>query len=61
VIPYRDLDTLSLDVGNTLISIDFEHVAAGLDTHGFPIAAEVLRRAEAAARQAPADRAARAR
>lgn len=50
MIPYDRIDTLSLDVGNTLISIDFEHVAAGLEAHGLTIGAEILRRAEAAAR-----------
>jgi FMN phosphatase YigB (HAD superfamily) len=49
-IPYRDIDTVLLDVGNTLISIDFDWVAAELKTLGYPMDAEVLRRAEAAAR-----------
>lgn len=50
VIPYDDLDTIFLDVGNTLISIDFEWVATELNARGVPATADALRRAEAAAR-----------
>jgi HAD superfamily hydrolase (TIGR01509 family) len=50
MIPWRDIDTLFLDVGNTLISIDFDWVAAELTERGFPSTGEGLRRAEAAAR-----------
>jgi putative hydrolase of the HAD superfamily len=50
MIPWRDIDTLFLDVGNTLISIDFEWVAAELIARGLPSTAEDLRRAEAGAR-----------
>ena len=49
-ISYADIDTVFLDVGNTLISIDFEWVAAELGARGVPTDAEALRRAEAAAR-----------
>lgn len=52
MIPFARIQTLSLDVGNTLISVDFDHVAAGLEAHGLTVAADVLRRAEAAARPA---------
>ena len=50
MIPYRDIDTLFLDVGNTLISIDFNWVAEELTKRGLPSNAEALRRAEAGAR-----------
>jgi len=49
-VPYADIDTVFLDVGNTLISIDFDWVAAELGSRGVPTDAEALRRAEAAAR-----------
>ena len=49
-IPYAAIDTVFLDVGNTLISIDFDWVAAELASRRFACAAEALRRAEAAAR-----------
>ena len=49
-VPYADIDTVFLDVGNTLISIDFEWVAAELGARGVPTDAETLRRTEAAAR-----------
>jgi HAD superfamily hydrolase (TIGR01509 family) len=49
-IPYAHIDTVFLDVGNTLISIDFDWVAAELRARGFNCAADELRRAEAAAR-----------
>ena len=51
-IPYADIDTVFLDVGNTLISIDFAWVAAELSRRGVRTDAETLRRAEAAARPA---------
>jgi HAD superfamily hydrolase (TIGR01509 family) len=50
LIPYDRIDTVFLDVGNTLISIDFDWVARELCTRDFPCDAEALRRAEAAAR-----------
>jgi putative hydrolase of the HAD superfamily len=49
-IPYEHIDVLSLDVGNTLISIDFDHLAEGLAAFGLTASADALRRAEAAAR-----------
>jgi HAD superfamily hydrolase (TIGR01509 family) len=49
-IPYAHIDTVFLDVGNTLISIDFDWVAAELAARRFTCEAEALRRAEAAAR-----------
>lgn len=52
MIPYTQLDTIFLDVGNTLISIDFDWIAAELATRGVDTTAETLRRAEAAARPA---------
>jgi len=50
LIPYDRIDTIFLDVGNTLISIDFDWVARELGDRGFGCLAEELRRAEAAAR-----------
>jgi HAD superfamily hydrolase (TIGR01509 family) len=50
LIPYDRIDTIFLDVGNTLISIDFDWVARELGRRGFGCLAEDLRRAEAAAR-----------
>lgn len=49
-VPYQQIDTIFLDVGNTLISIDFEWVAAELAARRLACAPEALRRAEAAAR-----------
>ena len=51
-LPLRSIDTVFLDVGNTLISIDFDWVAEELGARGPSVAAETLRRAEAAARPA---------
>ena len=50
MIPYDQIDTVFLDVGNTLISIDFDWIAAELGGRGFACEAAALRRAEAAAR-----------
>lgn len=47
---YSQIDTVFLDVGNTLISIDFEWVASELTARGVACTAEEVRRAEAAAR-----------
>jgi len=55
-VPYADLDTIFLDVGNTLISIDFDRVAAELAARQLPCAPDVLRRAEAAARPGYSER-----
>jgi HAD superfamily hydrolase (TIGR01509 family) len=49
-IPYAELDTIFLDVGNTLISMDFEWVAEELAAQGVLCEVRALRRAEAAAR-----------
>lgn len=49
-VPYADIDTILLDVGNTLISIDFDRVAAELAARNWSCDANRLRRAEAAAR-----------
>ena len=48
--PRGAVDTIFLDVGNTLISIDFAWVAAELSARGVPATARELQRAEAAAR-----------
>lgn len=50
--PYEQIDTIFLDVGNTLISIDFEWVAAELAARRVICDSAALRRAEAAARPA---------
>jgi HAD superfamily hydrolase (TIGR01509 family) len=50
VIPYDQIDTIFLDVGNTLISIDFDWIAAELGARGFACEPAAVRRAEAAAR-----------
>jgi len=50
VIPFDRIDTVFLDVGNTLVSIDFGRVAAELAARGVPVTTEVLQRAEAASR-----------
>jgi HAD superfamily hydrolase (TIGR01509 family) len=55
-IPYADIDTIFLDVGNTLISIDFDRVAEELGARQFSCAPEALRRAEAAARPGYSER-----
>ena len=49
MIPYDQIDTLFLDVGNTLISIDFDRVAGELGQRGVRSSAEAISRAEAAA------------
>ena len=49
-VPYPQLETLFLDAGNTLISIDFELVAGEIERRGVPCDPRVLCRAEAAAR-----------
>ena len=58
-LPFGDIDTLFLDVGNTLLSIDFELIGARLSRHGFEVGAEALARAEAAARPLVSRRVAR--
>jgi HAD superfamily hydrolase (TIGR01509 family) len=49
-IPYADIDTIFLDVGNTLISIDFDRVAEELRARQLLCEPEAIRRGEAAAR-----------
>lgn len=49
-IPYKDLNTLFLDAGNTLVSMDFVWVGEVLWRCGVECEIEELRRAEAAAR-----------
>jgi HAD superfamily hydrolase (TIGR01509 family) len=50
-IPHRSaIDTLFLDVGNTLISMDFDWIAEVLAEGGLQVGPEAVRRAEAAAR-----------
>jgi FMN phosphatase YigB (HAD superfamily) len=56
LIPYGEIDTVFLDVGNTLISIDFDWVARELSARRAPCVAETLRRAEAKARPGYSDR-----
>jgi len=51
-IPYSELDTIFLDAGNTLMSIDFDWVCRELQPRGVTCSAQVVRRAEAAARPA---------
>jgi HAD superfamily hydrolase (TIGR01509 family) len=55
-VPYADIDTVFLDVGNTLISIDFDRVAAELAARQRLCAPDELRRAEAAARPGYSER-----
>ena len=55
-VPYADIDTVFLDVGNTLISIDFDRIATELAARRLPCEAGVLRRAEAAARPGYSER-----
>jgi HAD superfamily hydrolase (TIGR01509 family) len=50
MIPWDRIDTLFLDAGNTLVSIDFPWVAELLAARGIEIEPEALARAEAAAR-----------
>jgi putative hydrolase of the HAD superfamily len=55
-VPYADIDTIFLDVGNTLISIDFDRVAAELAARKLGCESETIRRAEAAARPGYSER-----
>lgn len=52
VIPWQQIETVFLDAGNTLVSIDFAWVAAELSARGVVCGPEQVRRAEAAARPA---------
>ncbi len=49
-VPYHDIDTLFLDVGGTLIAIDFAWVSRALADLGYRCSADELQRAEAGAR-----------
>ncbi|MGH2901912.1 MAG: hypothetical protein ACRDMZ_24775, partial [Solirubrobacteraceae bacterium] len=49
-LPLADLDTLLLDAGRTLITMNAEILARELDALGAPVAPKDLGRAEAAAR-----------
>jgi len=49
-IPYKQLETLFLDVGGTLIAINFDWVCSELEKRGISCEASELQRAEAAAR-----------
>lgn len=60
-LPYAEIDTLFLDAGNTLISMNYQWVATELESFGIRASAEALRRAEAAARPATSARIAAAR
>jgi HAD superfamily hydrolase (TIGR01509 family) len=50
MIPFERLTTLFLDVGNTLISVDFDWIAREIRDRGHACEPEALRRAEAGAR-----------
>lgn len=49
-IPFSDIDTVFLDVGNTLVSMDFDWIREELEKAGLPTELEALKRAEAASR-----------
>jgi putative hydrolase of the HAD superfamily len=49
-IPFHAIDTVFFDVGNTLVSIDFDWVSEELTSRGVAAAPAQVRRAEAAAR-----------
>jgi putative hydrolase of the HAD superfamily len=49
-IPFDRIDTVFFDVGNTLLSIDFDWVSEELGARGVPTTPSAVRRAEAAAR-----------
>ncbi len=51
-LPLDQIETVFLDAGNTLVSIDFAWVARELGALGLQVAVPALRRAEAAARPA---------
>src|SRR6185503_2923926 len=56
VVPYADINTVLLDVGNTLISIDFDRVSEELAVRHLRCEPSALRRAEAAARPGYSER-----
>jgi HAD superfamily hydrolase (TIGR01509 family) len=49
-IPYAQIDTLFLDAGNTLVSMDFHWIATEIQARGFACDPQMIRRAEAACR-----------
>jgi HAD superfamily hydrolase (TIGR01662 family) len=49
-IPFRDIETIFLDVGNTLVSMDYEWIRDELANVGVSVELETLMRAEASAR-----------
>ncbi len=49
-VPFAEIDTVFLDAGNTLVSIDFDRVSSELTRRGVSCESHGLRRAEAAAR-----------
>jgi putative hydrolase of the HAD superfamily len=49
-IPFSDIDTVFFDVGNTLLSIDFDWIGRELSQRAVDVAPETIRRAEAHAR-----------
>jgi HAD superfamily hydrolase (TIGR01509 family) len=49
-IPYEQIETLFLDAGNTIVSMDFRWIAGELDKRGVHTTLKALRRAEAASR-----------
>ena len=49
-IPFRDIDTVFLDVGNTLVSMDYHWIQDELSNVGISVGVDELMRAEAAAR-----------
>jgi HAD superfamily hydrolase (TIGR01549 family) len=51
-VPYATIETVFLDAGNTLISMDYARIATELDALGIGASAADIRRAEAAARPA---------
>ena len=51
-LPFAQIDTVFFDVGNTLLSIDFDWVSEELSQRGVRATPEALRRAEAAVRPA---------
>jgi putative hydrolase of the HAD superfamily len=51
-VPWGEIDTVFLDAGNTLVSMDFELICTVLASHGIACTPERLARAEAAARPA---------
>ena len=51
-IAFEQIDTIFFDVGNTLLSMDFDWISQELAERGVVAAPQTLRRAEAAARPA---------